>query len=109
MPDFARCHPSKIELSRCTGQLQGYLYAYLEIIGDDRKSPLFRTIQRGTGDPSNTTLPQANAYAMVRRRALAARIDMRSATTRFAQPASRHARERRGHGESRVDANGAGL
>jgi integrase len=34
----------------------------------------FRTIQRGTGQLSDTPLPQANAYAMVRRRALAAGI-----------------------------------
>jgi len=36
--------------------------------------PLFRTIARGTGQPSATPLPQANAYAMVRRRAQATGI-----------------------------------
>jgi hypothetical protein len=57
--------------------LEGYLHAYLDGagIGDDTKSPLFRTIRRGTGRLSTTALPQANAYAMVRRRALAAAID----------------------------------
>ena len=34
-----------------------------------------RTIQRGTGHLSTTALPQANAYAMVQRRALEAGID----------------------------------
>ncbi|CPF80233.1 phage integrase family protein [Burkholderia pseudomallei] len=40
------------------------------------RGPLFRTIARGTrtGQLSDTPLPQANAYAMVRRRALAAGI-----------------------------------
>jgi integrase len=52
------------------------LEAYLDGtgIGDDPKGPLFRTIRRGTGELSATPLPQANAYAMVRRRALAAGI-----------------------------------
>ncbi|MFM0005861.1 hypothetical protein PQR57_33305 [Paraburkholderia dipogonis] len=40
----------------------------------NRRGPLFRTIARGTGRLSTTPLPQANAYAMVRRRALAAGI-----------------------------------
>jgi hypothetical protein len=43
-------------------------------IGDDPKGPLFRTIGRGTGRLSATPLPQANAHAMVRRRASAAGI-----------------------------------
>ena len=38
------------------------------------KGPLFRTIGRGTQILTRTPLPQANAYAMVRRRALAAAI-----------------------------------
>ena len=45
------------------------------LVGDP-KGPLFRTIARGTG-LSTTPLPQANAYAMVRRRALATSIDTR--------------------------------
>jgi integrase len=35
---------------------------------------LFRTIGRGTGKLTRTVLPQANAYAMIRRRAAAAGI-----------------------------------
>ena len=43
-------------------------------IEGDLKGPLFRTIQRGTRQLSPTVLPQANAHAMVRRRALAVGI-----------------------------------
>jgi len=61
----------------CHHTLEAYLHAYLDGtgIGDDKKSPLFRTIQRGTARLSATALPQANAYAMVRRRAIAASIN----------------------------------
>jgi len=60
----------------CHHTLEAYLHAYLDGtgIGGDPKGPLFRTIARGTGQLSATPLPQANAYAMVRRRALAAGI-----------------------------------
>ena len=40
----------------------------------DPKGPLFRTIGRGTGKLTRTVLPQANAYAMIGRRAAAAGI-----------------------------------
>ncbi|OXC74482.1 tyrosine-type recombinase/integrase [Caballeronia sordidicola] len=61
----------------CHHTLDAYLHAYLDRTGiaGDPKGPLFRTIQRGTGLLSTTALPQANAYAMVRRRALEAGID----------------------------------
>ncbi|WP_449106757.1 tyrosine-type recombinase/integrase [Pseudomonas mohnii] len=60
----------------CHHLLEAYLHAYLVETGieDDPKGPLFRTIGRGTGQLSTTALPQANAHAMVRRRALAAGI-----------------------------------
>jgi site-specific recombinase XerC len=60
----------------CHHTLEAYLHAYLDGtgIGGEPKGPLFRTIARGTGQLSTTPLPQANAYAMVRRRALAAGI-----------------------------------
>ncbi|WP_429260950.1 tyrosine-type recombinase/integrase [Paraburkholderia sp. GAS334] len=60
----------------CHHTLEAYLHDYLEQTGlrDEPKSPLFRTIARGTGRLSTRPLPQANAYAMVRRRALAAGI-----------------------------------
>jgi integrase len=56
--------------------LEEYLTAYLdgERLRDDPKGPLFRAIGRGTGKLTRTVLPQANAYAMIRRRAVAAGI-----------------------------------
>ena len=55
----------------CHHHLEAYLHAYLDGDGlaDDPKGPLFRTIGRGTGKLTRTPLPQANAYAMIRRRA----------------------------------------
>ena len=63
----------------CHHTLEAYLHAYLDGtgIGADPKGWLFRTIGRGTGQLSRTALPQANAYAMVQRRALAAGIGTR--------------------------------
>jgi integrase len=61
----------------CHHNLEEYLTAYLEGAGlcSDPKGPLFRTIGRGTGKLTRTVLPQANAYAMIRRRAGAAVIE----------------------------------
>ncbi len=60
----------------CHHTLEAALHAYLDGTGlvADSKGPLFRTIARGTRQLSRTPLPQANAYAMVRRRAAAAGI-----------------------------------
>src|SRR4029077_8633602 len=60
----------------CHHNLDEYLTAYLDGAGlrDDPKGPLFRTIGRGTDKLTRTVLPQANAYAMIRRRASAAGI-----------------------------------
>lgn len=60
----------------CHHNLESYLHAYMEGTGiaEDRKGPLFRTIGRGTGQLTRTPLPQANAYAMIQRRAVAAGI-----------------------------------
>lgn len=60
----------------CHHTLEAYLHVYLVETGIEAglKGPLFRTIQRGTGQLSAAALPQANAHAMVRRRALAAGI-----------------------------------
>jgi integrase len=60
----------------CHHNLEEYLTGYLdgaELRGDP-KGPLFRTIGRGTGKLTRTGLPQANAYAMIGRRAAAAGI-----------------------------------
>ena len=61
---------------QCHHNLEEYLTAYLDGAGlrGDPKGPLFRTIGRGTGKLTRTVLPQANAYAMIRRRAAAAGI-----------------------------------
>ena len=60
----------------CHHNLEEYLVAYLDGAGlrGDPKGPLFRTIGRGTSKLTRTVLPQANAYAMIRRRAAAAGI-----------------------------------
>jgi hypothetical protein len=60
----------------CHHNLEEYLTGYLDGAGlrGDPKGPLFRTIGRGTGQFTRTVLPQANAYAMIRRRAAAAGI-----------------------------------
>ncbi|QEN84742.1 tyrosine-type recombinase/integrase [Labrys sp. KNU-23] len=61
----------------CHHNLQAYLQAYIEGCGltDDAKGFLFRTIGRGTGRLTKTPLPQANAYAMIRRRATSVAIE----------------------------------
>jgi site-specific recombinase XerD len=60
----------------CHHNLEQALTLYIEGAGlaDDPKGPLFRTIGRGTGQLTRTPLPQANAHAMIRRRAVAAGI-----------------------------------
>ncbi len=60
----------KVHAMPCHHTLEAYLRAYLEGTGlaAEPKGPLFRTIARGTRQLSSTPLPQANAYAMVRRR-----------------------------------------
>src|SRR5271154_2812317 len=60
----------------CHHNLEEYLTGYLDNAGlrGDPKGPLFRTIGRGTGKLTRTVLPQANAYAMIRRRAATAGI-----------------------------------
>jgi integrase/recombinase XerC len=55
----------------CHHNLETYLHAYIDgcRLESDPKGPLFRTIGRGTDALTATPLPQANAYAMIRRRA----------------------------------------
>ncbi len=63
----------------CHHSLEEYLHAYLDGAGiaSDGKGPLFRTVGRGTARLPRPPLPQANAYAMIRRRAAAAGIGTR--------------------------------
>jgi integrase len=60
----------------CHHHLETYLHAYIDGCGlaNDPKGPLFRTIRRGTATLTRTALPQANAYAMIGKRAAAAGI-----------------------------------
>ena len=60
----------------CHHNLEHILMAYIEgaDLAGDPKGPLFRTIRRGTGQLTQSPLPQANAHAMIRRRAAAAGI-----------------------------------
>jgi site-specific recombinase XerD len=60
----------------CHHNLEVILSTYIEVSGitNDPQGPLFRTIGRGTGQLTQTPLPQANAHAMIRRRATAAGI-----------------------------------
>ena len=60
----------------CHHTLETYLDAYLDgcALRGDPKGPLFRTIERGRRVLTTTPLPQANAYAMIGRRAAAAGI-----------------------------------
>ena len=60
----------------CHHNLEAALISYMEGSGfkNSPKDPLFRTIGRGTGKLTRTSLPQANAYAMIRRRVDAAGI-----------------------------------
>ena len=55
-------------------RLAARLYRGCSLAGDPRGA-LFRTIGRGTGKLTRTPLPQANAYAMIRRRAASAGIE----------------------------------
>ena len=57
----------------CHHALEDYLNAYINgcRLAGDPKEALFRTIGRGTGRLSSTTLAQADAYAMIGRRAAA--------------------------------------
>ncbi len=61
----------------CHHNLETYLHTYVDGCGlaGDPKGPLFRTIGRGTNALTTTPLPQANAYAMIRRRAASAGIE----------------------------------
>lgn len=60
----------------CHHNQEEYLTVYIDgcELRDDRKGPLFRTIGRGTRALSTTPLPQANAFQMIRRRAVATGI-----------------------------------
>jgi site-specific recombinase XerD len=67
----------KVHEMPCHHSLEDYLHAYIDgcDLASDPKGPLFRTIGRGTGRLTATPLTQGDAYAMIRRRAVAAKIE----------------------------------
>ncbi len=60
----------------CHHNLEAYLHEYIDGAGlaADPKAVLFQTYSRATGQLTGKLLPQANAYAMIQRRAKAAGI-----------------------------------
>ena len=66
----------KVHEMPCHHTLEEYLHAYIDGCGlaSETKGALFRTIGRGRGVLTAASLPQANAYAMIRRRAAGAGI-----------------------------------
>ena len=60
----------------CHHNLETYLHAYIDGAGlaNDPKAFLFQTYSRATGQLTGKPLPQANAYAMIQRRAKAAGV-----------------------------------
>jgi site-specific recombinase XerD len=67
----------KVHEMPCHHSLEDYLHAYIDgcELAADPKGPLFRTIGRGTNRLTATPLAQGDAYAMIRRRAVAAEIE----------------------------------
>ena len=60
----------------CHHNLESYLHEYIDGAGlaSHPKALLFQTYSRATGRLTGNPLPQANAYAMIQRRARAAKI-----------------------------------
>jgi integrase len=60
----------------CHHNLESYLHEYIDGAGlaGDPKALLFQTYSRATGHLTGNPLPQANAYAMIQRRARAGEI-----------------------------------
>jgi site-specific recombinase XerD len=63
----------------CHHNLEAYLHEYIDGAGlvTDPKALLFQTYSRATGQLAGNPLPQANAYAMIQRRAKSAGITTR--------------------------------
>lgn len=60
----------------CHHSLEAFLDDFMKAAGlqDMPRAPLFQTVRRGTAHFSGNPFPQANAYAMIQRRAVAAGI-----------------------------------
>ncbi len=63
----------------CHHNLEAYLHEYIEVAGlaKEPKALLFQTYSRATGKLTGNPLPQANAYAMIQRRAKSAGVTTR--------------------------------
>jgi hypothetical protein len=63
----------------CYHNLESYLHAYIDgaALASAPKALLFQSYSRATGQLTGNPLPQANAYAMIQRRARAAEITTR--------------------------------
>ena len=62
----------------CHHNLEAYLHAYIDGAGlEEPKAFLFQTYSRATGQLTGNPLPQANAYAMIQRRAKSGGITTR--------------------------------
>ena len=69
----------------CHHNLETYLHEYIDGAGlaTKRNALLFQTYSRATGQLTGNSLPQANAYAMVQRRAKSGGITTRVGTHTF--------------------------
>jgi site-specific recombinase XerD len=69
----------------CHHNLETYLHEYIDGAGleNDPKALLFQTYSRATGQLTGAPLPQANAYAMIQRRAKSAGITTRASNHTF--------------------------
>ncbi|MGC1861334.1 MAG: tyrosine-type recombinase/integrase, partial [Methylocystis sp.] len=67
------------ETMPCHHNLEAYLHEYIDGAGlaTEPKTLLFQTYSRATGQLTGNPLPQANAYAMIQRRAKSAGITTR--------------------------------
>jgi site-specific recombinase XerD len=72
----------------CHHNLEAYLHEYLDGAGlaNEPKAILFQTYSRATGQLTGNPLPQANAYAMIQRRAKAAGISTQVGNHTFRAP-----------------------
>jgi integrase len=66
----------KVHAMPCHHNLESYLHAYIDRAGlaNHPKALLFQSYSRATGQLNGNPLPQANAYAVIQRRARAADI-----------------------------------
>ncbi len=81
----------KLHAMPCHHNLESYLHEYIDgtWLASDPKALLFQTYSRSLGRLTGNPLPQANAYAMIQRRARAAEIATMIGNHTFRATASR--------------------